>query len=155
MRAHSRTQASLHDFFLLRPEKSTNAWRWLRQSPWPAAITRTFVLEPFRHATFQIPDPDPQRGPGRGRNPLSYPDGARRLPAQGGGRRLLVPASRLAGHPEDIQNYPRGNESRGRARGLLARGYSGRAVAGIRPLGAGWRAAFALQGCQPRSRARA
>ena len=100
--------------------------------------------------TFQDPDSDPERGPGRGRNPVSYPDGTRRLPAQGGRRRVLVLAARLAGHPEDIPHHPRGNEPGGRAGGLPAGGHSRRAVARVGALGPVRRAAPALQGPQGR-----
>ncbi len=109
-----------------------------------------YVLEASRHATFKISHSDPQRSPGRGRGPFAYPDGTRGLLAQGGRRRLFVSAARLAGHPEDFQNYPRGNEPRRRAGGLPARGDSGRALAGVGTLGPVRRAASALQGSQGR-----
>src|SRR3569833_1554570 len=59
------------------------------------------------HASLENPRPHAEGSAGRGGSPLTCLHGSRRVSAEGGGRRLLVPAARLAGHQEDRADHPR------------------------------------------------
>ena len=103
-----------------------------------------------QHASVANLGPHAEGSAVGGGGPLAHLHGARRLPAQGRGRHLLVPAARLARREEGRAHHPRGDGSLGRLGGVPARGHPGRAVEGVRALAELRRPAAALQGSQGR-----